>query len=72
MRTNFAIYAMARSIIGGHATPLLPGFAAFLSSCSSDCLIGGLAVSAAGAVGAVRGDTLAILLGDHVSAHRAC
>ena len=27
MRTNFAIFAMARSIIGGHATPLLPGCA---------------------------------------------
>jgi len=64
MRTNFAIYAMARSIIGGHATPLLPGFAAFLSSGSSDCLIGGSAVSAGG-VGAVREDTLAILSGDH-------
>ena len=47
-------------------------FAAFLSGSSSDCLIGGSAVSAAGGVGAVRGDTLAILSGDHVSAHRAC
>jgi len=56
---------MARSIIGGHATSLLPGFAAFLSSGSSDCLIGGLAVSAAPGEGAVRGEPLAILSGDH-------
>jgi len=136
MRTIFAIFVMACSIIGGHATPLLPGcalpfgrhehapdtglhgarhsvpslqllarstglpavdsfrastiqggaasvagtkevvgkigrllsavtFAAFLSSGSSDCLIGGSAVSAAGGLGAVRGNTLAILSGDH-------
>jgi len=40
-------------------------FAAFLPSGSSDCLIGGSAVSAAGGVEAVRGDTLAVLSGDH-------